>query len=111
MIPATDTLEQDTDRHPVRLAVRRLRRRGVVLTAVGVVAVAGVLSASLRGRRPDAEATAAPFVTDTPPTDSAQRVAFPSPAPRPPVVEVVAPGQATVSVNGVDVGKGRWRTD
>jgi serine/threonine-protein kinase len=111
MIPATDTLEQDTDRHPLRLAVRRLRRRGVVLTAVGVVAVAGVLSASLRSRRPDAEASVTAFTTDSGPADSAQRVALPAPPARPPVVEVVSPREATVSVNGVPVGGGRWRTD
>ena len=110
MMPATDTLEPTSDRHPIRLAVRRLRRRGVVLTAVAAVAVAGVLSASLRGKRPDAEASAAPFVPDSGPVDSGQRVARPSPPP-PPVVEVVAPGDAAVSVNGVAVGAGRWRTD
>ena len=27
------------------------------------------------------------------------------------MVEVVAPGEATVSVNGLDVGRGRWRSD
>jgi hypothetical protein len=110
MIPATDTLEQTTGRHPLGRAVRRFRRRGVVLTAVAAVAVAGVLSAALRSRRPDSEAAAAPFAPrDTVTTDSVQRVAV-SP-PRPPIVEVVAPGEATVSVNGVDVGRGRWRTD
>jgi serine/threonine protein kinase len=111
MMPATDTLEPSSDRHPVRLAVRRLRRRGVVLTAVGVVAVAGVLSASLRSRRPDAEASAAPFVIDSGRADSVPRVAIPSPPPPPPVVEVLSPREATVSVNGVAVGAGRWRTD
>jgi serine/threonine protein kinase len=110
MMPATDTLEQTTGRHPVRRAVRRLRRRGVVLTAIAAVAVAGVLSASLRSRRPDSEAAAAPFaITDSGSTDSARRVVLSSP--RPPTVEVVAPGEATVSVNGVNVGSGRWRTD
>jgi hypothetical protein len=110
MIPATDTLEQDTDRHPVRRAVRRLRRRGVMLTAVAAVAAVGVLSATLRSRRPGSEAAAAPFAsTDSAPAEPVQRVAVP-PSPRP-NVEVVAPGEATVSVNGVDVGRGRWRTD
>jgi eukaryotic-like serine/threonine-protein kinase len=111
MMPATDTLEQTTGRHPVRRAVRRLRRRGVVLTAIAAVAVAGVLSASLRGRRPGSEASAAPFVTDSEPVDSAPRVVVPpAPAP-PPLVEVVAPLGATVSVNGLEVGQGPWRTD
>lgn len=110
MIPATDTLEQTTGRHPVRRAVRRLRRRGVVLTAVAAVAAAGVLSATLRSRRPGSEAAAAPFArTDSVATDSVQPVAVPPL--RPPIVEVVAPGEATVSVNGIDVGRGRWRTD
>jgi serine/threonine protein kinase len=109
MMPATDTLEQTTGRHPVRRAVRRLRRRGVVLTAITAVAVAGVLSASLRSRRPDSEAAAAPFVPDSAPAESRQPV-VPPPA-QAPVVEVVAPGDAIVSVNGVDVGLGRWRSD
>ena len=109
MIPATDTLEQTTGRHPVRRAVRRLRRRGVVLTGVAVVAVAGVLSATLRSRRPDAEAAAAPVAVNSATTDSTPPVALAPP--RKPMVEVVAPGEATVSVNGLDVGRGRWRSD
>jgi hypothetical protein len=110
MMPATDTLEQTTGRHPVRRAVRRLRRRGIVLTAIATGAVAGILSAALRSRRPGSEAAAAAFaVTDSASTDSVQRIAL-RPPPKP-VVEVVAPGEATVSVNGVDVGRGRWRTD
>jgi serine/threonine-protein kinase len=111
MMPATDTLEQTTGRHPVRRAVRRLQRRGIVLTAVAIVAVAGVLSASLRARRPDAEASAAPVAADPETTDPARSAARPAAPPPPPTVEVVAPGDATVSLNGVDVGRGRWRTD
>ena len=109
MMPATDTLEQTSGRHPVRRAVRRLRRRGVVLTAVGAVAVAGALSASLRARRPASEASAAPFATDTGPVDSPPRVT-PAPPPRP-LVAIDAPLDATVSVNGVDVATGPWRSD
>ena len=110
MMPATDTLEQTTGRHPVRRAVRRLRRRGVVLTGVAVLAAAGVLSATLRSRRPDAEAAAAPVaITDRAATDSGPPVPI-VPLPKP-VVEVVAPGEATVSVNGVEVGRGRWQSD
>lgn len=109
MMPATDTLEQTTGRHPIRRVVRRLRRRGVVLTGVAVVAAAGVLSATLRSRRPDAEAAAAPVaVSDRATTDS---VPVPLAPPPKPVVEVVAPGEATVSVNGVEVGRGRWQSD
>jgi eukaryotic-like serine/threonine-protein kinase len=110
MMPATDTLEQTTGRHPVRRAVRRLRRRGVVLTGVAIVAAAGVLSATLRSRRPNAEAAAAPVaINNTATTDSTPPVPV-APPPKP-VVEVVAPGEASVSVNGVDVGRGRWRSD
>jgi eukaryotic-like serine/threonine-protein kinase len=110
MIPATDTLEQTTGRHPVRRAVRRLRRRGVVLIAIGAVAAVGVLSATLRSRRPDSEAAAAPFgVTEREPAESAPPVAVPPP-PRP-NVEVVAPAEAMVSVNGLDVGRGKWQSD
>jgi serine/threonine-protein kinase len=111
MMPATDTLEQTTGRHPVRRAVRRLRRRGVVLATVAAVAAVGVLSATLRSRRSDPEAAAVPFAVnnDSSAPDSAPRVALQPPPP--PIVEVVAPGEATVSVNGVDVGRGRWRSD
>jgi eukaryotic-like serine/threonine-protein kinase len=110
MMPATDTLEQTTGRHPVRRVVRRLRRRGVVLATVTAVAAVGALSATLRSRRSDSEAVAIPFaISESATTDSAQRV-VPPPPPKP-VVEVVAPAGATVSVNGLDVGSGRWRTD
>ncbi len=109
MIPATDTLEQTTGRHPIRRAVRRIRRRGVVLATVAAVAAVGVLSATLRSRRPDAEATAAPISFDQ---GTRRDSAPPAPVPPPrPVVEVVAPGDATVSINGVDVGRGRWTSD
>ena len=110
MIPATDTLEQTTGRHPVRRAVRRLRKRGVVLTAVTVLAVAGALSATLRTRARDPEAAGVPFtVRDSVPTESAPPVVV-APPPRP-MVTVVAPAEATVSVNGLEVGKGRWVSD
>ena len=111
MMPATDTLEQTTGRHPIRRAVRRMRRRGVMLTGIAIVAAAGVLSATLRSRRPDAEAAAAPVAINdsATTTDSVPRVPL-APPPKP-TVEIVAPGEATVSVNGVDVGRGRWRSD
>lgn len=110
MMPATDTLEQTTGRHPVRRAVRRLRRRGVVLATVAAVAAVGVLSATLRSRRTDSEAAAAPLSVEAArQPDSAPPVAVTPP--RAPVVEVVAPGEATVAVNGVEVGRGRWRSD
>jgi serine/threonine-protein kinase len=110
MLPATDTLEPSTDRHPIRRVVRRIRRRGVVLASVAVVAVAGVLSAALRSRRSESHATAAPVATvDSVPTDSAQRV--PLPPARRPVVTIDAPGEATVTVNGVEVGHGKWVSD
>jgi eukaryotic-like serine/threonine-protein kinase len=110
MLPATDTLEPTSDRHPIRRVVRRIRRRGVVLASVAVVAVAGVLSAALRSRRSESSATASPMATvDSLPTNSAQRVTVPPP--RKPVVNIVAPGEATLTVNGVDVGRGRWGTD
>ncbi len=110
MMPATDTLEQTTGRHPIRRVVRRMRRRGVVLATVAAVAAVGVLSATLRSRRPDSEAAAAPLTVNAePPRDSTPPVAVPPP-PRP-VLTIVAPGDANVSVNGVDVGRGRWRAD
>ncbi len=110
MIPATDTLDHTTGRHPLRRTVRRLRKRGVLLTAIGVVAAAGVLSATLRSRRGDPQAAAVPGASnDSAARDSAPRVVL-APPPRP-VVEVVAPAEATVSVNGLDVGRGRWRSD
>lgn len=110
MLPATDTLEPTSDRHPIRRVVRRMRRRGVVLASVAVVAVAGVLSAALRSRRSSSDATAAPVATvDSVPTDSAPRV--PLPPPRRPVVTIEAPGEATVTVNGVEVGRGKWVSD
>jgi serine/threonine-protein kinase len=109
MIPAVDTLEQPLGHRPLRLAARRLRRRGVVLTAVAAVAAVGVLSATLRSRDSTSEAEASPFArADSVPNESLPRVVVRVP---PPTVEVVAPGEATVSVNGVDVGSGRWRTD
>jgi serine/threonine-protein kinase len=112
MIPATDTLDHTTGRHPVRRVVRRLRRRGVVLTAVALVAVAGALSATLGSRRNDPEGAAVPLaINDSGPSDSVPRVTLPPAPQRPPVVEVVAPGEATVSVNGVNVGRGRWSSD
>ncbi|MGQ0713164.1 MAG: serine/threonine-protein kinase [Gemmatimonadaceae bacterium] len=112
MIPATDTLEPTAARHRIRLAARRLRRRGVVMTAVAAVAVVGVLSATLRARRTSSEAEAAPFATTTD-SVSSESVAPPLVVapPLPPMVEVVAPSDALVSVNGVDVGRGRWRVD
>ena len=111
MMPATDTLEQTTGRHPIRRAVRRMRRRGVVLTGIAIVAAAGVLSATLRSRRPDAEAAAAPVAINNSPTTTDSVAHVPIAPPPKPMVEVVAPGEATVSVNGVDVGRGRWRSD
>ncbi|HJR67918.1 MAG TPA: serine/threonine-protein kinase [Gemmatimonadaceae bacterium] len=110
MIPATDTLEQTTGRHPVRRAVRRLRRRGVVLATVAAVAAVGVLSATLRSRRPDSEAAAAPITVNSGRSPDSVAPVVVTPPPRP-VVEIVAPGEATVSVNGLDVGRGRWRSD
>jgi eukaryotic-like serine/threonine-protein kinase len=110
MIPATDTLEQTTGRHPIRRAVRRIRRRGVVLATVGAVGVVGVLSATLRSRRVDADATAAPILAERAVTDSPQATTT-SPPPPPPRVEVIAPSGAMVSVNGVEVGRGRWKSD
>jgi hypothetical protein len=81
-----------------------------VLATVAAVAAVGVLSATLRSRRPDSEAAAAPFtVNDSRRPDSAPPAVV-APPPRP-VVEIVAPGEATVSVNGTDVGRGRWRSD
>jgi serine/threonine-protein kinase len=110
MMPATDTLEQTTGRHPIRRAVRRIRRRGVVLATVAAVAAVGVLSATLRSKRPDAEATAAPIgVNQDAPRVSTPRV--PTPPPPRPVVSVIAPGEATVSINGLELGRGRWSSD
>ena len=111
MMPATDTLEQTTGRHPIRRAVRRMRRRGVVLTGIAIVAAAGVLSATLRSRRPDAEAAAAPVAINDSATTTDSVPHVPLAPPPKPMVEIVAPGEATVSVNGVDVGRGRWRSD
>lgn len=110
MIPATDTLEQTTGRHPIRRVVRRIRRRGVVLATVGAVAAVGVLSATLRSRRPDSEAAAAPITVNSGPQPISAPPAVIAPPARP-VVEIVAPGEATLAVNGVDVGRGRWRSD
>ena len=110
MIPATDTLEHSSGRHPIRRAVRRLRRRRLALTVIAVVAAAGVLSATLASRRGPAEMTAAPVVVpDSAPADPATRVALPPP--RPAMVEIVAPNAAALSVNGVEVGRGRWSSD
>ena len=111
MMPATDTLEQTTGRHPVRRAVRRLRRRGVVLATVAGVAVVGVLSATLRSRRPDSEAVAAPVAVNDSVARNAAGPAPVAPPPPPPVVEVIAPSAAALSINGVEVGRGRWRSD
>jgi eukaryotic-like serine/threonine-protein kinase len=108
MIPATDTLENTSGRHPLRRVVRRLRRRRLMLTAIAVVAAAGVLSATLRSRRP-AEVAAAPIVVpDSAPADTAPRIVVPPP--RPPMVEIVAPN-AALSINGIAVGRGRYRAD
>jgi serine/threonine-protein kinase len=112
MIPATDTLEPTTARHPIRIAARRLRRRGVVLTAIGVVAAASVLSATLQSRRSTTDAVASPIAraNDSVPAESAPPVVV-APPPRPPMLVVDAPGDASVSVNGVSVGRGRWVSD
>jgi eukaryotic-like serine/threonine-protein kinase len=112
MMPATDTLEPTTARHPIRLAARRLRRRGVVLTAIGVVAAASVLSATLRSRRSTTDAVASPItrVNDSVPVESAPPVVV-APPPRPPMLSIDAPGEASLSVNGVNVGRGRWVSD
>lgn len=111
MIPAVDTLEQQTPRHPIRYAARRLRKRGVVLTAIAGVAAVGVLSATLRSRETASEAEAAPFAQqDSATVDTARRVAVQPLAP-PPSLEIVAPGDAAVAIDGTDVGTGRWRTD
>jgi eukaryotic-like serine/threonine-protein kinase len=112
MIPATDTLENSSGRHPIRRLARRLRRRRMALTAVAVVAAAGVLSATLRSRRAPAEVAAAPIIVpDGTPVDTAPPVVVPPLPPRPPVVEIVAPNAAALSVNGVEVGRGRWTSD
>jgi len=113
MIPATDTLEQTTGRHPIRRAVRRIRRRGVVVASIAALAVVGVLSATLRSRRADSEASAAPFTTlDSTRADSMRSVVLAPPPPPPsPLVEVVAPGDANVTINGINVGRGRWKSD
>jgi eukaryotic-like serine/threonine-protein kinase len=113
MIPATDTLENSSGRHPIRRFARRLRRRRMMITAVAVVAAAGVLSATLRSRRAPAEMTAAPIIaSDGTPLDTAPRVVVPPTLPpRPPLVEIVAPNAAAVSINGIAVGRGRWKSD
>ena len=112
MIPATDTLEPTTARHPLRSAARKLRRRGVVLTAIGVVAAASVLSATLQSRRSSTDAVASPITmpNDSAPVESAPPLVV-APAPPPPRLEVVAPAEASVAVNGINVGRGRYVAD
>jgi eukaryotic-like serine/threonine-protein kinase len=111
MMPATDTLEPTTARHPIRIAARRLRRRGVVLTAIGIVAAASVLSATLQSRRSSTDAVASPIraTSGSAPVESTPPVVVAPP--RPPVLEVLAPGEASVAVNGVNVGRGHWVSD